>query len=323
VNYEDSVTVESSVEAVRDQVQALATRRERSGTAGARVRLQRVEKPRPGWRITARIASRQRGPRTLSFTPQKLELGEDRIVLTEPDVLMIASAGLKDDTLTLWLVEAKQALGGGDQAIDQASQLVRLAVKTFEQFNEPARQIAATRALRAVSNAIAHSSIQALAEAASAATDMEVLICALQQPDAIETIKAEDPLGPARLRGLQARETLLKAEGGTLSADQVANHLDITRQAVNKRRQQRALVALDAGRHGYRYPAWQFVREGTLPALETVLDALKKHDPWTRHIFMVSPNTRLDDLTPLEALRQERLEDVLMAARAFGEHGAS
>ena len=112
-------------------------------------------------------------------------------------------------------------------------------------------------------------------------------------------------------------------EGGTLSADEVANHLNITRQAVNKRRKQGALVGLDAGRHGYLYPAWQFVREGTIADVEAVLDALTKHDPWMQHIFMISRNTRLNDHTPLEGLRQGRLDDVLKAARAFGEHGAA
>jgi hypothetical protein len=42
-----------------------------------------------------------------------------------------------------------------------------------------------------------------------------------------------------------------------------------------------------------------------------------------QHIFMVSGNTRLNDRTPLEALRQGLLDDVLTAARALGEHGAA
>lgn len=54
-----------------------------------------------------------------------------------------------------------------------------------------------------------------------------------------------------------------------------------------------------------------------------MLDALKPHDPWMRHIFMVSRNTRLNDGTPLEAVRQGRLNDALKAAQAFGEHGAA
>jgi hypothetical protein len=319
----DSAIVEASIAAVRDQVRLILTRHHRSGTPSERVHVQRVAKPTPCWRITARVAGSYRRALSLSFTSHEVELGENRIVLPESDVLMIIRAGLKDDKLTLYLVETKQVLREADREIDEATNLLYRATKTLEQLTEPARQIAATRALRAVSRAIANSSIQALAEAASAPTDVEVLVRALQQPDAIEMPQSDDPLGPARLRGLRERERLLKVEGGMLSADEVAEHLNITRQAVNKRRQQGALVGLDAGRHGYLYAAWQFVREGTIAGLESVLDALKPHDPWMQHIFMVSRNTRLNDRTPLEELRQGRLDDVLKAARALGEHGAA
>lgn len=319
----DSAIVKASVAAVREQLQSLVTRHHRSGTPAERVHVQRVAKPRPCWRITARIAGSQRRGQNFWFAPYEVELGGIRIVLPEPYVLVIISAGLKDDTLTLCVAEDKRALREADQETVEASDLSGSGARTSAQRIEPARQIAATRALRAVSRAIANSPIQALADAASAPTDVEVLIRALQQPDALETLQSDDPLGPARLRGLRERRRLLDAEGGTLSADEVANHLNITRQAVNKRRQQRALVGLDAGRHGYLYPAWQFAREGTIVGLEAVLDALNKHDPWMQHIFMVSRNTRLNDRTPVEGLHEDRLEDVLKAARAFAEHGAA
>jgi biotin operon repressor len=319
----ESTTVEASIAAVREQVQSIVTRHRRSGSPSERVQVKWVVKPTPCWRITARIAGSYRRTLNLWFTSHQVELGENRIVLPESDILMFIRAGLQDDKLTLCLVEAKQIARRATQDIGEATDLLHEAAKALEQLIEPTRQIAATRALRAVSKAIVNSPIRALAEAASAPTDVEVLVRALQQPDSIETLKADDPLAPARLRGLREREKLLEVEGGTLSADDVAKHLNITRQAVNKRRQQGALVGLDAGRHGYLYPAWQFVREGTIPSLEPVLEALNGHDPWMQHIFMVSGNTRLNDRTPLEALRQGLLDDVLTAARALGEHGAA
>lgn len=316
----ESTAAEASVASVRDQVQSLVSRQRRSGTAAGRVQVRRVVKPTPCWRITARIesASPRRAP-NLSFSHEQVELGDNRIVVPEPDIVIIFEAGFKDSTLTLWLRMVPKA----EREPDKVNEIVWVASNLREKLNEPTRKIAATRALRAVSRAIANSPIQALADAASAPSDIEVVVRALQQPDAIETLQADDPLGPARLRGLRERERLLTLEGGTLPVDEVANHLNITRQAVNKRRQQGALVGLDAGRHGYRYPAWQFVREGTLLGLEPVLAALEKHDAWTQHIFMVSRNTRLNDRTPLEELRQGRLDDVLKAARAFGEHGSA
>jgi hypothetical protein len=317
-----SAAIEASVEAVREQVQSLVTRQRRSGAPAKRVNVQRLAKPTECWRITARIAGSHGRATKVAFTPHAVELGRNRIVLPESDILTIISAGLHDDKLTLCVAVAKRVLRDAGQAMEEASGLLHVAPSVPEHLNEPARRIASTRALRAVSKAIANSSTHALAEAASAATDVEVLIRTLQQPDAIETLRSEDPLGPARLRGLRERERLLDVEGGTRSADEVATHLNVTRQAINKRRQQGALIGLDAGRHGYLYPAWQLVRNGTIVGLAEVLGALVQHDPWMKHIFMVSRNTRLADLSPLDGLRQGRLDDVLQAARAFGEHGA-
>lgn len=319
----ESTTVEASIAAVREQVRSIATLYRRSGAPPERVHVKWVDGPTPCWRITARIAGSYRRALNLWLTPHQVELGENRIVLPELDILVFIRAGLHDDKLTLCLVEAKRVLTQATEDITEATGLLHKAAKGLERLTDPTRQIAATRALRAVSKAIENSPIHALAQAASAPTDIEVLIRALQQPDTIETLKSDDPLTPARLRGLRERGTLLEVEGGTLSADEVAKHLSITRQAVNKRRQQGALVGLDAGRHGYLYPAWQFVREGTIPNLEPVLEALKGHDPWMQHIFMVSGNTRLEDRTALEALRQGQRDDVLAAARALGEHGAA
>lgn len=124
-----------------------------------------------------------------------------------------------------------------------------------------------------MSRAIETSPPGALADAASAPTDVEVLVRVLQQPATLALLHAEDPLGPARLRGLAERQRLLGAEGGTWSAQEVASHLSVTRQAVNKRRQQGTLLGLDAGRHGYLYPAWQFARQGTVSGPSSALRA--------------------------------------------------
>ena len=104
---------------------------------------------------------------------------------------------------------------------------------------------------------------------------------------------------------------------------QVADHLHLTRQGVNRRRRTGGLLALDVGRLGFRYPAWQFTRGGTLRGLESALAALRDHDPWTQLSFMLSPSARLDRDTPMAALRQGRQADVESAALALGEHGAA
>ncbi|HET9522800.1 MAG TPA: hypothetical protein VFO90_01130, partial [Terrimicrobiaceae bacterium] len=136
-------------------------------------------------------------------------------------------------------------------------------------------------------------------------------------------IQSDDPLAAARVRGIEARKRLVEAEGGSLSSEQMAEVLRLSRQAVDKRRKTNRLVGLDAGRHGYIYPAWQVTKSGMLNGLEEVLAELKDHDPWMRVQFMLQPNSRLNDRTPLEALREGDIASVRAAARALGEHGAA
>ena len=115
---------------------------------------------------------------------------------------------------------------------------------------DPLRRVVATRAVRGVTRVIAAARPDTMAEAASESSDVGVLVWALKQPEAIETLTLDDLLAPARLQGLRERERLLKEGGGTLRADEVAQQLQPTRQAVNRRRQLGKLLALDAGRHG-------------------------------------------------------------------------
>jgi hypothetical protein len=119
------------------------------------------------------------------------------------------------------------------------------------------------------------------------------------------------------------RQKLLEAEGGSISADEVAKLLSISRQAVDKRRRSGRLIGVTRGRHGYAYPIWQFDETGTISGLEDVLSKLHQHDPWMQMIFMLSPNSRLQGRSPLAVLREKNIDAVLTAASAYGEHGAA
>lgn len=135
---------------------------------------------------------------------------------------------------------------------------------------------------------------------------------------------AEDPLTRARLRGLQARTALLQAEGGVLGASEVADYLGITCWAVEIRRQGGALFGIPMVGQGYRYPAWQFdTPYGVLPGLREVLLALHGLDPWMQIAFMLNGNVRLSGESPLTLLRRGVNDSVILAAQAFGEHGAA
>ena len=79
---------------------------------------------------------------------------------------------------------------------------------------------------------------------------------------------------------------------------------------------------VSTGRHGYRYPAWQFDESGVLPGLEDVLKVLATHDEWMQVAFFVSKNQRLANRTPVETLKAGKVDLVLDAAEVYGEHGA-
>ncbi len=132
-----------------------------------------------------------------------------------------------------------------------------------------------------------------------------------------------DPLARARARGLLAQRDMLNVDGPPMAVTEVAQHINITRQAVDKRRQAGKLLAVSFGTRNFSYPRWQFTNTGILPGLQEVLHALEPHPPWAQLRFFVSGNHRLGRDRPIDWLRKGRVEQVLQAAEAFGEHGAA
>jgi hypothetical protein len=195
---------------------------------------------------------------------------------------------------------------------------VRLAVES----EDPIMKTVMVRAITAVLEFAALSDAS-VANAAAAPTDLTVLVRALSSGELLDDLKRAEPLAPAFIRGIEAKRRLIEENGGALTAEEVANSLGITRQAVDKRRRAGKLLAITTGRHGYRYPVWQFNQSGTLPGLENVLGFLSDHDEWMKLAFFVGQNPRLDGQSPVEALRAGNTQRVLTAAEAYGEHGAA
>jgi hypothetical protein len=162
-----------------------------------------------------------------------------------------------------------------------------------------------------------------LMEAVTEPTNIEVLLRALQDPAAFgaDLTTEANPLIEAQLRGVAMKREMLKAEGGTLSASELAGHLGISVQGVNKRRDRNRVFWLERGT-GYCYPAFQIADEGLLPGIQDVLGAFTVSDPWMRVHFMLTADTRLDGQRPLDLLRAGDIEVVKRAAAAFGTHGA-
>jgi hypothetical protein len=163
-----------------------------------------------------------------------------------------------------------------------------------------------------------------LVQAVGAATDADVLFQTLQDAAAIgaEIAPEPDPLTAALLRGAEAKREMLRAEGGVLSAAQLAAFLGITVAGLNKRRERNRLFWLEVG-DGFVYPAFQLGPTGLAPGVREVLDAFTVADPWMRVHFMLTGDRRLGGRRPLDLLRAGEVEPVVRAAAAYGEHGAA
>jgi len=186
---------------------------------------------------------------------------------------------------------------------------------------EPSRTVFLTRGLRALTRLAEALSPEALTDAAAAETDYAVLVSALEQPAALSELERHDLLAQTRLRGLEARQRLLDADGGPLSGEDAAKLLRVSRQAIDKRRRAGRLLGIRVGPHRYAYPSWQFVEEGILPGLEDVLHDLRHHDPWMQLAFFVNGNICLDGKVPLAELRRGHVAAVQRSARLYGEQG--
>jgi hypothetical protein len=180
-----------------------------------------------------------------------------------------------------------------------------------------------SRAFNALSSITNELSLQSVEELTASPTDFELLVNAVSATSTAAASTDGDPLIRAKLRGIEHRKRILEKLGGTLSAEQVAELIGISRQAVDRRRSQNQLIGLTQGKRGYAYPAFQFEDGKTLDGLKEVLDALSGHDPWMQSIFFANANDRLTGRTPLDALRQGKTEAVVRAAEAYGEQGAA
>lgn len=197
------------------------------------------------------------------------------------------------------------------------------AVEQLHEFDaEPLRAAFMARGLEALTQVARRLTAAELGKAVASRTTTATVLTAFAQPS-VAGLLGEDPLAPARLRGVRARDALLAAEGGPLTAEEAGARLHISRQAIDKRRLGGQLLALTLGRRGYSYPAWQFVDEGLLPGLPEILALLEEHPPLAKLRFFLSGNVRLGGDRPLDRLRRGDLDPVRRAARTFGEQGAA
>jgi hypothetical protein len=135
-------------------------------------------------------------------------------------------------------------------------------------------------------------------------------------------LSAVDPFLEAMARGAAVKRELLTSGGGGLTSSQVASALGITRQAVDKRRGRRALLAVPDGSGDYVYPACQFTSDGVIPGLEKVLRAFQIRSPWTQLSVLLASVPALGGKTVLAVLKSGAIERAIAIAASFGEQAA-
>ena len=181
------------------------------------------------------------------------------------------------------------------------------------------------RSTRALYEAIESLGPEELTRLVSEETDAEVLFELASVPWLMEAIEQTDPLAEARLRGVQEQRRLLEEAGGAVGVTQAAEILSISRQAVDARRKKGRILAVSTGRHGWRYPLCQFdegSESGLVLGLERVLEVLDDEGGWMALAFLLSPEERLGNAQPLDALRAGEVEGTVLAAKVYGEHVA-
>lgn len=132
----------------------------------------------------------------------------------------------------------------------------------------------------------------------------------------------QDKFALALARGMEARQKLAEAEGGSLSSEEVARLLRISKTAVLKRLEAGRLLAWREERlQAARFPRWQFDEHGqVLAGLTEVLDDLNQDpglDAWGKLLFFLQTKSSLGGKRPLDLLREGKVKQVCQAAQAY------
>jgi hypothetical protein len=178
------------------------------------------------------------------------------------------------------------------------------------------------RSMAALSRIAVLTDDRRLERALEAPTDIGMLARALSDTEVVgEGVEDIDPLASVIAKGVEHKQVLIAKAGGLLPVSAAAKHLQISPQAINKRRLKRQLLAIPAGSE-FRFPAVQFSDDGVVKGLPDVLKALAL-GPWGSLNFLLAPDEQLGGLSPIAALKErpELSGLVMRLARSQGVHG--
>lgn len=142
-------------------------------------------------------------------------------------------------------------------------------------------------------------------------------------PSVAESSFQPDLRAQSILRGVEIAEGDLKTAGGTFDLAQVRTLLGgISRQAIDKRTREGSLFAVPGPSNRRRYPTIQFSPDGRLVGgMKEVINALPTQNPWAILNFLVQPDSRLNNRTPISLLKVGKVAKVVDAARRLGRQG--
>ncbi len=106
----------------------------------------------------------------------------------------------------------------------------------------------------------------------------------------------------------------------TLSSDEIAVRLDTNRETIKRWRAAGRLIGVEGAKRGVRYPVAQLgPNVAPLKGIPEVLEALGG-DHWEAWRFLADEIDELDGMTGFDALRDDRLQEVLevLEARSHG-----
>jgi hypothetical protein len=123
-------------------------------------------------------------------------------------------------------------------------------------------------------------------------------------------------------RGALARKRLEQADGGAISAEEVAQLLGLSRQGVDYLRKTKAIFAWRNTNGKWNYPVWQFDSGRIRPGIRECLKNLATDHPWSQMLFFLSSRDSLNGRRPLDLILKGEIEAAVNVARRHDKHGA-
>ena len=143
-----------------------------------------------------------------------------------------------------------------------------------------------------------------------------------KQREVSETAFAPSARAKAMLRGVEIAEADLRDSGGAFELEEVQKLLrGVSRQSVEKKVREGALLAVPGPSNRRRYPTMQFNDGTLLPGLKEVQAALPTRNGWSVLNFLIHPNSLLDQRRPIDLIKAGEVELGRQGCSADGRDG--